>query len=199
MIFPKFIRDKKCIATIYHHHPKSLAYAIMFHLHPKQIHQSDFRRIPYFNSCIEKFYPLNIKYPVHPKELEALEPQIQMRINLYSFHGDGKQRFLVYQSRMPRDYPEINLLYAKGQYALITDFSRFLCDLHPKRYRQYYCRQCFDGFKTNGHRYRHELVCQNLPLYPKPKELSRMKFLLICITYIIVLNILHSNDYIIVL
>ena len=87
----------------------------------------------------------NIQYPVSPKDIAAIEDQLQIKINIFSFFDDqGLARYPYYISK--KEYEkEVDLLYWDEHYALIKNFSAFLQENQHGSgvHAMLYCKKCF--------------------------------------------------------
>ncbi len=92
----------------------------------------------------------NLQYPVSPRDMEAIEDQLQNKINIFSFFDDqGLARYPYYISK--KEYEkEVDLLYWDEHYALIKKFSAFIQDRHHDGHvnSMVYCKKCFKTHKT---------------------------------------------------
>ena len=126
-ILPKYLISKRAILNPMNNDHRSFGYGIMFALYPndwkiyKLKPQSDHH---FRDKGLDK-----IKYPVLIDEIPALEEQLNIRINVFTFDdAAGFKRYSLYISKKYKP-DEVNLLYWEGRYALIKYLSRLFSDV----------------------------------------------------------------------
>ena len=177
---PKFLEKKKAIINIRNKDERCFGYAILAGIYKDQKNNNPERPKLY-----EKLFQINglaaLSYPVQPQDIPAIEEQLNIKINVFSFYDDeGKGRYPLYVSRRETYRMEIDLLYWEEHYALIKKFSAFIYDLSPKHSQKYFCKRCFGVFLTQHTFQRHEELCSRSDfdsvIYRFPPPQTTIKF-----------------------
>ncbi len=84
-----------------------------------------------------------------------------MRINVFSFFDDeGKGRYPKYIGEEGNYNDEVNLLYWNEHFALISQFSGFIADLHWSHRKKEFCKKCFGVFNRKSDYELHLPLCK---------------------------------------
>ena len=129
-LLPKFLQSKRAILNPMNNDHCSFGYAIVLFYHPGEWKY----RFKSLNS--EKWkqrfskYKLNqINYPVQIGDIPAIEDQLNLRINVFTFDDStGYRRHSLYISKKYKP-KEINLIYWEGRFAWIKFLSRLFHDI----------------------------------------------------------------------
>ena len=153
---PPFLANKKCIINVKNRDNRCFGYALLASLEPAAANQNK----PYsYNQYFAKHHLDSLPYPVKPADIHAIEANLPIAINVFSFDDDaGISRFPVYNSRK-KNVPVIDLLYWNEHFALITKFNSFMCDINKHKGRQHFCRQCFGHFQKEQTLENHQRYC----------------------------------------
>ena len=126
-LLPKFLISKRAILNPKNNDHRSFGYAIMFAYHPND--WKLYKSKPHLDGNFEKHGLNKIKYPALPEEIPAIEDQLNIRINLFTFDdAAGLKRHSLYISKRIKP-EEVNLIYWENRYALIKHFSRLFSDV----------------------------------------------------------------------
>ena len=125
-LLPIFLQSKLAILNPRNRDQKSFGHAIALFYHP-----SDWRKKSFKQSVETRFieHGLNqVQYPVLIEEIPALEEQLNLKINVFTFCDQGgfKRHSLYISNKFKPN--EINLLYWEGRYAWIKYLSRLFSD-----------------------------------------------------------------------
>ena len=145
---PKFLDAKKAIINIKNTDNRCFGYAILAHLHPT-------KKNPSYPIWYNKFFKQHgldkITYPVTIDQIPEIEKKLNLRINVFSFFDDeGKGRFPKYIGEEGNYNDEVNLLYWNEHYALISQFSRFIADIHWSHRKKEFCKKYFGVFNRKS-------------------------------------------------
>ncbi len=129
-LLPMFIHSKRAILNPINNDQCSFGYAIVLFYHPGEWKYR-------FKSLIslklkQRFseHKLDqIKYPVQIGDIPAIEDQLNLRINVFTFaDSSGRRRHSLYISKKYKP-EEINLIYWEGRFAWIKFISRLFHDI----------------------------------------------------------------------
>jgi len=176
---PIFLKKKKAILNIQNKDDRCFGYAILAALYNNQKIRNPER--PKF---YERLFQLNgladLAYPIQPQDIPAIEEQLNLKINIFSFYDDeGKGRYPLYVSKREMFRMEIDLLYWQEHYAWIKRFSAFIYDLSPKHSEKLFCKRCFGVFLTQQSFQRHQEICSRSDFdsviyrFPPPQTLIK--------------------------
>ena len=175
---PKFLLKKKAIVNVKNSDNRCFAYAILSALHPVEKNGS---RAHQYEKHFGAHPKLNeLTYPVEIDKLEAIEQDIKIPVNVFSFFDDeGKGRYAVYLSKLS-EADAIDLLFWKGHYAWIKHFSRFLADTSTHNGAHYYCKRCLCRFQVENALKTHLQFCVSVDdckqVFTMPPEGTKLKF-----------------------
>ena len=120
-LLPRYLLSKRAILNPKTIDYRSFGYAIMFSFHPNDWKLYKYK--PDLDGNFEKHGLHKIKYPVLLEEIPALEEQLNIRINIFTFDDSaGFRRHSLYISKKFKS-EEVNLLYWENRYALIKHFQ----------------------------------------------------------------------------
>ena len=129
-LLPKFIQSKRAILNPQNNDHCSFGYAIVLFYHPGEWKYR-------FNSSMSERLKQRlvehkldqIKYPVQVRDIPAIEDQLNLRINVFTFDDPtGCRRHSLYISKKYKP-EEINLIYWEGRFAWIKFLSRLFHDI----------------------------------------------------------------------
>ena len=126
-LLPRYLISKRAILNPTNTDHCSFGYAIMFSFHPNDWKLYKYK--PDMDGNFEKHGLHKIKYPVLFEEIPAIEEQLHIRINIFTF--DDSAGFLRHSLYISKKFKpeEVNLLYWENRYALIKHFSRLFSDV----------------------------------------------------------------------
>ena len=103
-----------------------------------------------------------LEYPVKPHSVEAIEDQLHLRINIFSFFDeDGRGRYPMFVSK--KEYNrEVDLLYRNEHYAIITNFDAFLRYLTNCKNKIWFCKSCFGHHFSKEALGNHKAFCKTI-------------------------------------
>ena len=108
-LLPTFLVSKRAILNPKNIDHRSFGYAIMFSFHPND--WRFYKSKPELDGNFEKHELHKIKYPVLHEEIPAIEKQLNIRINIFTFDDSaGLKRHSLYISKKFKP-EEVNLLY----------------------------------------------------------------------------------------
>lgn len=129
-LIPKFIQSKRAILNPMNYDHCSFGYAIVLFYHPGDW-KYRFKSLMVERSK-QRFseHKLDqIKYPVQIEDIPAIEDQLILRINVFTFDDpSGYKRHSLYIS-MKYKREDINLIYWEGRFAWIKFLSRLFHDI----------------------------------------------------------------------
>ena len=129
-LLPKFIQSKPAILNPQNNDHCSFGYAIVLFYHSGEWKYR-------FNSIMAERLKQRlfehkldqIKYPVQVRDIPAIEDQLNLRINVFTFDDPtGYRRHSLYISKKYKP-EEINLIYWEGRFAWIKFLSRLFHDI----------------------------------------------------------------------
>ena len=129
-LLPKFLQSKQAILNPMNNDRCSFGYAIVLFYHPGEWKHR-------FKSFISENWKQRfaqhkldqINYPVQIGDIPAIEDQLNLRINVFTFDGStGHKRHSLYISKKYKP-EEINLIYWEGRFAWIKFLSRLFHDI----------------------------------------------------------------------
>ncbi len=176
---PAFLAAKKCIVNVQNTDERCFGYAVA-----SALHDSDAAR-HYREAFFAPFFQQHgldaITYPVEPREIPAIEQQIGIGVNVFSFFDDeGRGRYPLYMTQLPNPQTTVDLLYWNGHFACIKNFSRFLGDLTRHEHQLYICKRCFGHFARQDLLEKHRGYCSrdnfSMTIYTMPLPNSVAKF-----------------------
>ena len=133
---PRFLTNKKCIVNVHNEDNRCFGFSVLASL--CNIDKNHRYRSHLYLPFFEQYHLDTIQYPVAPKDVPAIEDQIQINVNLFSFFDDeGKGRFPLYVSKK-QFARSVDLLYWDEHYAAIKDFPRFLSDITKMKARKFF-------------------------------------------------------------
>ena len=126
-LLPHFLTSKKAILNPKNEDNRSFGYALVYFYHPNDWGLNPFRKSPPRDRVVQHGLD-KIQYPVQLREIPALEEQLNIRINIFTFDDpEGYRRHSLYISKKYKP-EEINLLYWDGRFAWIKHLSRLFSD-----------------------------------------------------------------------
>jgi hypothetical protein len=147
---PEFLARKRCIINVQNNDQRCFGYAILASQLRVEIHPE--RAVQY-----DQFFTLYgldaVQYPVQIEDLEAVERQIGIPFNVYTYFDDqGKGRKPMYTSKTGDPQNAVDLLFWENDhvahYAWIKSFNSFVYDLTKiERSRCFWCKRCFCHFR----------------------------------------------------
>ena len=147
---PAFLLNKKCIMNVQNDDQRCFGYALLSALHPiDHIHHP--QRASKYDHLFAQHGLDALNYPVQVEQLEAVERQIKIAFNVYTFFDDlGKGRKPIYTSKTGDPQTAIDLLFWErgdvGHFAWIKNFEGFVKDLSTTKRPRYWCKKCFCSF-----------------------------------------------------
>ena len=160
---PKFLKNKHCIINV--ETPEAdiecFRYAFLASIRnlPRKMHAN--RAYNYNDpALIEQYHLDTIQYPVALEDIPDLEERLGTRINVFSFSGEGHNRYPLYVSDkydLPR---ELDLLYWDEHYAWLKNYTAFVCD-KSTRHKLYHCKRCLSHFTNERTCEAHKKNCRN--------------------------------------
>ncbi len=153
---PRLLKGSKSIVNVKNNDERCFGYALISALHPVPQHPNRARTYdPYF----EEFKLDNLAYPISPEDVPAIEEQIQINVNVYSFFDDeGMGKYPLYVSR--RNFESfVDLLYWDGHYAWIKNFNKFMQSVTKHHGRKFICKRCFGHFNEERLLEQHQFLC----------------------------------------
>lgn len=124
---PDFITSKRAVLNPMNDDDRSFGHAIVYALHPNDWGHNQFQN-PHPDRFVQHGLD-KIKYPVLVSDIPALEDQLNIRINVFTFDdSEGFKRHSLYISKKYKS-DEINMLYWEGRFAWIKFLSRLFCDV----------------------------------------------------------------------
>lgn len=158
---PVVLARKQAIINIKNNDNRSFAYAIAASLHPVARGGNKNRPLQY-----ERFFEpdgLNaLNFPVAPCNIPAIEQQLSVAINVFSFFDEGKGLYPIYISALEGDSAargSVDLLYWEEHWALISKFSRFIATINRHQHKIFLCRGCFKRFNSDRTLGNHQPYC----------------------------------------
>ena len=123
---PAFLSNKKCIVNVKNQDNRCFGYSVLAQIHEVAKVRN---RASSYNDFFDQHGLATLHYPVAPQDVPAIEEQLEININIFSFFDDeGKGRYPLYVSK--KEHPRsIDLLYWNEHYALITSFERLMADI----------------------------------------------------------------------
>ena len=180
-LLPRFLISKGAVLNPKNEDNRSFGHAIAYFYHPNDWGSNPFRKAPLPDRFVQHGLD-KIKYPVKLDEIPALEDQLHIRINIFTFDDpEGYRRHSLYISKKYKP-EEINLLYWDGRYAWIKHFSRLFSDarkydfiyfyindtmhiifylLYSYHNKAFYCTRCLTHFIHERFLRDHQVVCPN--------------------------------------
>ena len=129
-LLPKFIQSKQAILNPPKNDHCSFGYAIVLFYYPGEWKNiSKFRMTERLKQRFSEHKLGQIKYQVQIRDIPAIEDQLNLRINVFSFDDpNGHMRHSLYISKKYNP-EEINLIYWEGRFAWIKFLSRLFHDI----------------------------------------------------------------------
>ena len=172
---PKYLIGKRAIINVKNDDKRCFGYAILSALHQHQ-------QVPHRPSIYNAFFQSDgldkISYPVAVADIPAIEDQLGLHINVFSFYDrDGQIRYPLYISKNSST-KEIDLLLWDNHYAWIKSFRRFMSDACGKN-KTDWCKKCLGHFSRKQAFERHKQTCSTFAapgvVFGMPKQYKRMK------------------------
>ena len=176
---PAFLAKKKAILNVRNTDNRCFGYAVLSAL--LQMDRKEHAARPEkYDAKFEELGLDKLNYPVRLEDLEAVERQIDIAFNVYSFYDDeGKGRYCAYSSRIEVDNA-IDLLFWEEHFAWIKDFSRFMGDITKHQHALHWCKRCLCHFQRTSAYAKHQLCCRGTdgckPMFKMPPEGSTIQF-----------------------
>ena len=179
VVLPQFLASKKAIINVKNKDNRCFGYALLsaifpvaHDLHPAKPH--------HYNNKFSWGGLDQLNYPVEIDEIPSIEMDLNISINVFSFHDDaGRARYPEYISKL-KSHIIVDLLHWNEHYAWIKDFSRFMGDISKKHYVKHFCRKCLGHFTSEAILMEHSKWCNGddniSQVYTMPEEGSTLKF-----------------------
>jgi len=149
---PGYLKEKKAIVNVQNKDERCFGYAILAWWKGKAVegrldHLS--RAQLYKEADFHELALDGIKYPVEPAEVSALETQLGISINVYSYSDDeGRKIYPYYITHLAEaERGHVSLLYFNNHWAWIRNFSRFAARTRNQGNRKlFWCERCLTCF-----------------------------------------------------
>jgi hypothetical protein len=182
---PDFLERKHCIINVKNKDNRCFGYALLAALH-SPAHGQHPGRAALYNRYFAQYGLDNIEYPVKLEDLEAIERQIDIPFNVYTFFDDeGKGRKPLFTSRVGDPQNAIDILYWKlddvTHYAWIKNFNGFVYDIAKRSAgRCFWCKRCFCHFALETAFNKHTERCMGIDgfkcIHKLPSEGTVLEF-----------------------
>ena len=176
---PSFLAHKTAIINVKNKDERCFGYAILSAIFPVDNANHPDKTFHY-NDKFNWHGMDKLKYPVEIEDIPSIEMDLNISINVFSFHDDaGHARYPEYLSKL-KSHIIVDLLHWNGHYAWIKNFSRFMGDISKKHYVKHFCRKCLGHFSFEAILLDHSKWCtgdDNISqVYTMPEEGSILSF-----------------------
>jgi len=173
---PKSIIDKHAVVNVENKDERCFAYSVLSMIHNYDSHPE---RVSHYINSFQTRNLQQLNYPIELRNVPNVEDVIQMNVNIYGFSQGGMKRFPMYISK--RNYPDcIDLLYWKGHYAWIKNFSALFSDVNKGEHKMFFCKRCLGHFISSVSLAHHQRNCQMSgfmsTIFTMPNPDSTLKF-----------------------
>ena len=180
---PEFLARKHCIVNVQNNDQRCFGYAIL----ASQLRvEANPERPTQYDQFFTVYGLDTVQYPVQIKDLEAVERQIGIPFNVYTFFDDeGKGRKPLYTSKTGDPQNAVDLLFWENDhvahYAWIKSFNSFVYDLSKQRSsRCFWCKRCFCHFRLETAFHKHLERCKGAEgfkcVHQLPEQGTVLKF-----------------------
>ena len=180
---PEFLARKHCIVNVQNNDQRCFGYAIL----ASQLRvETNPERPTQYDQFFTVYGLDTVQYPVQIKDLEAVERQIGIPFNVYTFFDDeGKGRKPLYTSKTGDPQNAVDLLFWENDhvahYAWIKSFNSFVYDLSKQQSnRCFWCKRCFCHFRLETAFHKHLERCKGAEgfkcVHQLPEQGTVLKF-----------------------
>lgn len=156
---PDRVRAKKAVVNVKNTDERCFGYAILACKYAHQAVKKTCNDPKHYTKYFAAEGLDRIQYPVAVSELSEVERTLNIAINVFSFTDDaGEGMYPAYLSQINRK-EAINLLYWRGHYSWISQFSRLMSSVTKHQGKKHFCLKCLGHFSSENVLQRHEEIC----------------------------------------
>jgi len=156
---PARVRAKKAVVNVKNTDERCFGYAILACKYAHQVIKKTCNDPKHYTKYFAAEGLDRIQYPVAVSELSEVERTLNIAINVFSFTDDaGEGMYPAYLSQINRK-EAINLLYWRGHYSWISQFSRLMSSVTKHQGKKHFCLKCLGHFSSEKVLLRHEEIC----------------------------------------